>query len=124
MSDKQNKSAGENNNAITGGVIETKYTQDDLDSAYLMSFQTAIENKKLKDELTTLQQANAKLEKQNAELVNVLSRIYKWELPETGRFWDDEKTRPISYETEYGSNGARDYIKKLAFDAIKSNKQP
>ncbi|MDM0024122.1 hypothetical protein [Variovorax saccharolyticus] len=43
-----------------------------------------------------------------------LTIIANWALPETGKFWDEEKTRPTSYETEYGSNGARDYMRSLA----------
>lgn len=47
-----------------------------------------------------------------------LVRISNWDLPPTGLFWDRKKTKPTSYETEFGSNGARDYIKKLAADTI------
>lgn len=43
-----------------------------------------------------------------------LQQIRKWELPNTGKFWDIEKTQPMSYEACYGSNGARDYFRNLA----------
>ena len=43
-----------------------------------------------------------------------LTIIANWTLPATGKFWDEEKTRPTSYEAEYGSNGARDYMRNLA----------
>ena len=36
-----------------------------------------------------------------------------------GNPMDKEETQPTSYETEYGSNGARDYIKEIAKAAIK-----
>lgn len=51
-------------------------------------------------------------------LIAALKTIEAWELPPTGKFWDEERTRPTSYETEYGSNGARDYIRAVARDAL------
>ncbi len=50
-----------------------------------------------------------------------LERIARWhgEFPETGKFWDEEKTRPMSYATAYGSNGERDFMRQLALDALK-----
>lgn len=47
-----------------------------------------------------------------------LTIIANWSLPPTGKFWDEEKTRPTSYEAEYGSNGAREYMKTLAAQAL------
>ena len=57
----------------------------------------------------------------NEKLVEALTRIEKWELPATGEFWDKEKTRPVNYETNNGSNGARDYIRSVAMEAIVNN---
>lgn len=47
-----------------------------------------------------------------------LERIAKWhgEFPATGRKWDDGT--PMSYYAAYGSNGERDYMRKVASDAI------
>jgi hypothetical protein len=50
--------------------------------------------------------------------LTALEKIRDWDLPSTGKFWDEEKTRPISYESEYGSNGVRDYIKQVARKAL------
>jgi hypothetical protein len=52
--------------------------------------------------------------------VKALERIARWhgEFPETGQFWDDEKTRPISYGAALGSNGERDFMRKVASDAL------
>jgi hypothetical protein len=52
--------------------------------------------------------------------VKALERIARWhgEFPETGQFWDDEKTRPISYGAAFGSNGERDFMRKIASDAL------
>lgn len=55
-------------------------------------------------------------------LKKTLLRITNWDLPSTGKFWDKEKTRPTSYETEYGSNGARDYIRSLAKEILEETK--
>lgn len=96
---------------------ELKQELSDKDTAYILTKNTLIRRtKKLKE-----------LEKQNEELIDVLKIISKWELPETGRFWDDEATQPMSYEAAYGSSGVRDYFKELALNAVQShesNKQP
>ncbi len=62
---------------------------------------------------------NAKLIEAAPELLEALKQIAKWELPETKEFWDKEQTRPVSFETQYGSNGVRDYIKSIASKAVK-----
>jgi hypothetical protein len=48
-----------------------------------------------------------------------LGQLIEWKLPATGKFWDREKLQPTSYETEYGSNGARDYFRSLAIRLVK-----
>jgi len=49
-----------------------------------------------------------------------LLEIAKWDdLPETGEYWDDDKTRPMSYCSWYGTNGERDYHRKLARQVLK-----
>lgn len=53
--------------------------------------------------------------------VHALERISRWvgEFPETGRFWDEPKNaQPMSYSACYGSNGERDYMRKVALDAL------
>jgi len=47
-----------------------------------------------------------------------LKQIEEWQLPSTGQFWDDEETRPMSYESLYGSNGVRDYMRNVAREAL------
>ena len=58
-----------------------------------------------------------------ARMRAALERVARWhgEFPETGKFWDDEKTRQISYGAEYGSNGERDFMRQLALDALRPN---
>jgi hypothetical protein len=60
----------------------------------------------------------AKLIAAAPDLLEALEKIAKWDLPPTGKFWDIEETRPMSYEAAYGSNGSRDYIKSIAKAAI------
>jgi len=44
-----------------------------------------------------------------------LLEIANWnDFPETGEYWDEEKTRPMSYGGWYGTNGERDYMRTLA----------
>lgn len=50
--------------------------------------------------------------------VKALNKISEWDLPSTGKYWDDDKSRPISYEAQYGSNGVRDYIRAVAKEAL------
>ncbi len=78
------------------------------------------ENEKLKEELLKLVDSRddsiEDLKLINEELVQALEIISNWNLPDTGRTWDDGT--PMSYEAAYGSNGARDYIKSVASQAI------
>ena len=55
----------------------------------------------------------------NKRLLDTLQKIANWETPSTGEFWDKEKTQPISYEANYGSNGVRKYFRNMAKNAIK-----
>jgi|GEM_PF-3784566 len=57
-------------------------------------------------------------------LVEALRKVAEWKLPETGRFWDDDKTRPLSYEAAYGSNGAREFIRGIARAALTQYNNP
>ncbi len=50
-----------------------------------------------------------------------LKKIVKWfgEFPDTGRYLEDGS--PMSYSYCNGSNGERDYMRKIARDALKDN---
>lgn len=54
----------------------------------------------------------------NTELIDALQTIIDWSLPDTGEFWDAEKTRPVSYEGQYGSAGVRAYMRIIALLAL------
>lgn len=60
------------------------------------------------------------LENKVEAMAKALKRIEKWhgEFPDTGKFWDEEKTRPTSFAAEYGSNGERDYMRSVASAAL------
>jgi len=49
-----------------------------------------------------------------------LMRIAKWhgEFPPTNQFWDEDKNRPMSYESCYGSNGEREFMRDIARKAL------
>jgi hypothetical protein len=47
-----------------------------------------------------------------------LKAIRDWQLPPTGQFWDDDKTKPMSYAACYGSNGERDFMRNIANEAL------
>lgn len=51
------------------------------------------------------------------KLKTALKIIAEWKLPKTGSTWPDGSE--MSYETEYGSNGVRDYIRNLAAEALR-----
>lgn len=61
----------------------------------------------------------SELIKERRIMKEALESIVEWKLPPTGRFWDDEKKEPMSYETVYGFGWARDYIKAIAKEALK-----
>lgn len=52
------------------------------------------------------------------EVNRLMQQIIAWKLPETGKYYDAEQQHPMSYEMCYGSNGAREYIRNLAQDAL------
>jgi len=56
----------------------------------------------------------------NEKLEKALKRIATWfgEFPPSGHYWDDERTREMSYGAALGSNGERDYMRKIAQDAL------
>ncbi len=53
-----------------------------------------------------------------AELFVALERIERWfnEFPPSGRKWQDGS--PMSYGAAFGSNGERDFMRKVARDAV------
>ena len=55
---------------------------------------------------------------ENVGMRDVLERIARWEFPETGLYWDDEKTEPMSYGAAYGTAGERAYLQALAVQAL------
>lgn len=78
---------------------------------------------KLSTSLLDMKAERNELEKQRNELLEALKRIEAWQLPETGEFWDDDKTHPVSYEVTQGTNGVRAYIRQVAREAIQSVEQ-
>ena len=51
-------------------------------------------------------------------LTDALESIENWELPATGEFWDGDLSRPISFETNFGSQGAKAHIRNIASLAL------
>lgn len=51
-----------------------------------------------------------------AKLEQALLTVERWQLPPTGKFWEDGS--PTSYAVEYGSKGERDYMRRVAQDAV------
>lgn len=62
------------------------------------------------------------MEKTTRELIleKALLEIENWNMPPTGKFWDEEKTRPMSYASCYGSNGEREYVRNIARKALET----
>lgn len=66
----------------------------------------------------------AELVEENERMRGALERIERWhgEFPATGRYWDEPKNaEPMSYSSCFGSNGERDYMRKVARDALPPN---
>ena len=47
-----------------------------------------------------------------------LTDIKEWKLPPSNCYWDKDRTDPMSYETAFGSNGARNHIRGVATSAL------
>lgn len=60
------------------------------------------------------------------DLLKALEKIEKWfgEFPDTERFWDKNKTDPMSYSAAFGSNGERDFMRTIAREALAKVGQP
>lgn len=50
------------------------------------------------------------------ELEGALKQVKNWELPDTHEYCEDGTQK--SYSSQHGSNGERDYMKKLAEKAL------
>lgn len=72
----------------------------------------------LRNHATTL----AAIAKAAAECERALGAIADWEMPPTGKFWENTdgsmSDRPMTYGACYGSNGERDVIKARARSAL------
>jgi hypothetical protein len=74
--------------------------------------------------LGTPEETRAALDNKDSEIARLrsaLERIARWhgEFPETGRYWDEPaNTRPLTYGAAHGSSGERDYMRRVAMDAL------
>ncbi len=70
------------------------------------------------DALRRCRREERKLKRRIEDLERALQRVVDWDVPKTtGRFWDDGK--PMSYAAAYGLMGERDFIRRLAGNALK-----
>ena len=67
-------------------------------------------------ELRALRAQLEAAEAECARLLTALRTVADWDLPETGETWPSGG--PVSFEAQYGSNGARDYMRAVARKAI------
>jgi hypothetical protein len=56
-------------------------------------------------------------------LTDALEEIADWKLPPTGEFWDGDPARPVSFETNFGSQGAKAHIRNVATLALATVKE-
>lgn len=66
-------------------------------------------------------QPDPKLETAIAEIKKLreaLEIIEAWKLPETGKFWNGDPKRPMSYRACFGTNGERDFMRSIAKKAL------
>ena len=52
------------------------------------------------------------------ELKDAMQKIAKWEMPKTGKYWDDKKTQEMSYAACYGTQGEQLIIQDYAQNAL------
>jgi hypothetical protein len=82
-----------------------------------------IQSENLRKAYDEVGRKHAALKEKAAKMEEALRQIEKWQLPETGRFWDKEETQPMSFEACAGSNGAREYIRNVARQALEWEKE-
>jgi len=63
------------------------------------------------ESMKTLQ---AEIERLRAALAYVIA----WEFPATGKFWEDDPSRPMSWAACHGSNGEREHMREVARKAL------
>lgn len=51
-----------------------------------------------------------------------LTTVSQWELPASGIYWGDSLKTPMSYESAFGSNGVRYYMKNIAAESLNFEK--
>lgn len=47
-----------------------------------------------------------------------LRKIEAWQMPPSGRFWESDPSRQMTYAGAFGSNGERDVIRQIARTAL------
>ena len=54
------------------------------------------------------------------ELEKALAKIERWhgEFPDSGCYYDEHRTRPMSYGAAFGSSGERDFMREVARKAL------
>jgi hypothetical protein len=92
----------------------------DIDALHRECQQHLAEIQQLRDSERRVLGEASTLAREIERLRAALTRIEKWfgEFPETGKFWEDDATRPMSYGACYGSNGERDFMRQIARDAL------
>ena len=121
----ENQAMGEQEYAMSSEIFGLKDRLTVTEASLAEATARANTAEELLDKLT--KQANEVFriavgwEKRATKAEVALRRIEKWfgEFPETGEFWDQEKQRPKSYATCYGSNGERDFMRGIAREALK-----
>lgn len=57
-----------------------------------------------------------------AELEEALRSIEAWEMPPSGRFWEDDRSHEMPYASAFGSQGERAVIRDRARAALSSSR--
>lgn len=55
---------------------------------------------------------------ENKRLKETLDQIANWELPPSGKFWDAEKTDPMSFRAAYGFAEEMKYFRNMANETL------
>jgi hypothetical protein len=76
-------------------------------------------NIELMEERDTLRAANQRLEGEVARLREALETVSLWRLPRTDQHWPSGGE--MSYGACHGSNGERDYMRRIADAALRGN---
>lgn len=117
MADENARITAERDDALLGfAQVADKFARlfDQKDELFNELTTARLESEGIRGVSENHEQNLAAARADNERLREALEYINTWVFPPTGKFWDDEGTRPMSLGADRGSNGERDHMRDIA----------